>query len=243
MEFTHARLQQEILSASDIVWVPYTAEHLVEGFEDGIPIGLEYYLSTRWISFLFDGGWVLYLGERAFRYIIREIRLPFLPLPNGFGLWLYLFHIFLQWGLGDFTYQMAPSLRMTYRLGGAFALLKLRFGATQILGDVVLGSLLMTNWIACFREPSHLSMIANLTYQLKNILMYCHYLGGDPSLAGTFDSYGHKAGLSSTGGFVDGQGPFDYRPNTHDMPTQEDLAQVDHFDDSSTFLDSLCIDF
>lgn len=79
--FTHPRLQLELLSASDIVWVPYTIEQLAEGFEDGLSIRLKYYLSIIQIPFLFDGGWEVYIGECAVRYITGKVHLPFLPLP------------------------------------------------------------------------------------------------------------------------------------------------------------------
>lgn len=43
--------------------------------------------------------------------------------------------------------------------------------------------------------------------------MYVHHLGGDLSLVGTFDSQGHESRPSGTGGFADGEGPFDYSPD------------------------------
>lgn len=64
-----------------MTWVPYTIEYLTEGFDGGFPVGPELALSTHQVSLLTYGGWELYLGERAFRCVIGEIRIPF-HLPS-----------------------------------------------------------------------------------------------------------------------------------------------------------------
>lgn len=82
--FTHCRLQLELISASDVTWISYTAEDLSKGFVDGYSVGLEVAFSTWHIPFLTLGGWELYLGERAFHCVTRDIHIPFHPLPRRF---------------------------------------------------------------------------------------------------------------------------------------------------------------
>lgn len=77
--FAHYRLQLELISASDVTWVPYTAEYLTERFADGFPVGPEFALSTRRVPLLTYGGCELYLGEKDFRCVIGEIRISFHP--------------------------------------------------------------------------------------------------------------------------------------------------------------------
>ena len=60
--FTHCRMQMELLTADTITWIPYSGEHLITGFEDGYPTGVEYLISTRRFPLFTDGGWELYLG-------------------------------------------------------------------------------------------------------------------------------------------------------------------------------------
>lgn len=78
--FCYSRLQLELISTSNVTWVPYCAEHGLEGFVDGYPAGPEVALSIRRVPLLTLGGWELYLGERAFRCVIGKIQIPPLPL-------------------------------------------------------------------------------------------------------------------------------------------------------------------
>lgn len=85
--------------------------------------------------------------------------------------------------------------------------------ATQFLGDMIPGSIMITDWMACVWEPTYLTQIAYLTHRVDKMFLFICHLGRDSSEVDTFDPSGLEAGLSSTDGFVDGGYPLFYCPN------------------------------
>lgn len=96
--------------------MPYTPEHLVEGFDRVFPTGRKYALSTRRVALLFDGGWELYLGERAFRCTSGEIRIPFLPHSRRFWPLGQPILDFPSGGLDGFLLSDGPTTSDTFTL-------------------------------------------------------------------------------------------------------------------------------
>lgn len=108
--------------------------------------------------------------------------------------------------------------------------------ATQFFGDMVPGLVMITNWMAYFRKPTHLEQIMSLTQRLNQAHLFIRHLGGDPSEVDNFDPFGSTIGPSSDpvmDSFVRRDPPL-YRPDIPfggDTMTQEELAQVDRLGD------------
>lgn len=148
------------------MWVPYTPEHLVEGFDGSFSTGPEYALSTRWVPLLFDGGWELNLGERAFRCVLGSIRIPFLPPSRRSWPLNQPISDIPMGGLDRFLLSDGPSTSVDFALWWVPRTIGAHTRATLFLGDIVPGSMMMTNWMAYVREPTHLAQIASLTQEM-----------------------------------------------------------------------------
>lgn len=117
--------------------------------------------------------------------------------------------------------------------------------ATHFLGDIIPGSVMMTDWMTCVRESTHIAQIADLTRRVDQLSLFVRYLGRDPTEAYTFDPKGTDTSLSADPGMAGGSEGGDpplYRPNIDfggGILTQDDLARVDQFDDPSTFVNDL----
>lgn len=147
--FTHCRLQLELISTSDVTWIPYTAEYLTEGFMDEFLAWLKFALLTRRVPLLTYGGWKLYLGERAFHYVTGEICIPFHPPSRRF--WPVDAHIteVLVEYKGDRRLSNGPSTSNAFRSWWRPRTIRTQTRATHFLGDIVLGSVMMMDWIKC----------------------------------------------------------------------------------------------
>ena len=228
-------MQLELLTADTITWLPYSGEHLTVGFEDGYPTGVEYFISTRRVPLFTDGGWELYLGERAIRSTTGEIRIPILPPARR------------HWpvsqspaseipllGVDGFDLSEGPCTQEIFQRWWLPRTIGAQSRATQFMGDMVPGSLMMTDWVACVRAPTHMTQIDSLTQQLDRAHVFIRHLGRDPAEAETFVPSSSGAGPSDDPFGFAGADPPLYRPDIpvdRDPVTQEELHQVDRIGD------------
>lgn len=85
---------------------------------DGFPIRPEFALSTRGVPLLTLGGWELYLGEKAFCCVTKEIYISFHPPPQR--LWPICIDCGGPCGMVD-NYLMGPTPQMLSVRGGGLA--------------------------------------------------------------------------------------------------------------------------
>lgn len=146
--FTHYRLQLELITATDVTWVSYTSEHLSVGFDYSFLSGPEFALSTRRVPLLTYGGWELYPGERAFRYVSGEIRIPFHPYPRrSWPIEKQITEIPLE-VVDGFLLSNGPNIIEIFTTWWRPRTIGAQTRVTHLLGDLVLRSVIMTDWIA-----------------------------------------------------------------------------------------------
>lgn len=153
--YSHYCLQLELLSTSDVIWLPYTIEFLAEGFVGGFLTRTEFFLSTRGIPLLTLGGWELYLGEKSFRCVLGEIRILVHSLLYRF--WhedAHISDIPLEI-IDGFLLSDGPSTLEIFASWWRAQTIGAQTWSIHFLGDIIDGSVMMIDWMACVREPSH----------------------------------------------------------------------------------------
>lgn len=75
--------------------------------------------------------------------------------------------------------------------------------ATHFLGDLVPGSVMMTDWMVCVREPTHRDQITNLTCQVDQLSFFIRQMGRDPVEAYTCDPTRLGSGSTTDPGAAD----------------------------------------
>lgn len=104
---------------------------------------------------------------------------------------------------------------------------------------------MMTDWMACVRELTHLTQIADLTRRLDLMSRFIHHLGRDPAETDTFDpdlmGAGSTAGLMHLVLLEEMIRHFIARIwiLVEGILTQKDMARVDQFDDPNSFVNDV----
>lgn len=128
-------------------------------------------------------GWELYLRERAFRCVSGEIRIPVHPPLHRSCLIDAQISNFPLEGVDGFLLSDGPSTSDAFSAWWRPYTVGAQTRVTYFLGDIILGSVMMTDWIAYVWEPTHLDQIATLTHQVDQLSFYIRQMGGDPAAA------------------------------------------------------------